>query len=297
MENVEYVICQICGVKKRELNGHLKAHKLSSAQYKEMFPGKLIQCDSIKTEKSLKIKASIPRRPPVTAETRKKMSESQKAHYPILKERMGDEAYKTMKSSAAQKMRESKGGNYRHSEETKNKMRGPRPLAKKPKSEETKQKLRIAAQRRTKRGPHSEATKQKMRQSAVARLEQQIVTETKVKKWFNTKPELYFAQYLISQNILYIQQFFVSTDQGKFNYDFFIPSHNLLVEIDGQYWHTRTEDIIKRDILKTNVARENGYNFLRLSDNEMLCDLINSSQEEKDTHNNKIIESRLKLFN
>ncbi len=57
------------------------------------------------------------------------------------------------------------------------------------------------------------------------------------------------------------------------HFDFFIPSKNLLIEIDGKFYHPPTEeecvyDIqrhnLKRDIRKNKVAKELGYNLERI---------------------------------
>ena len=57
-------------------------------------------------------------------------------------------------------------------------------------------------------------------------------------------------------------------------YDFYIPSLNLLIEVDGNYWHgkglTRKQMIPmqlkhrKNDIFKTKLAKQNGFNILRI---------------------------------
>jgi very-short-patch-repair endonuclease len=90
-----------------------------------------------------------------------------------------------------------------------------------------------------------------------------------------TKPEKEFEDWLKVKNINYTSQFQL---KGKL-YDFYIPSKNLLVEIDGIYWHGKNIPIKKlnetqrcnriNDKIKTCIAKENGYNLLRIWEDEI----------------------------
>lgn len=51
-------------------------------------------------------------------------------------------------------------------------------------------------------------------------------------------------------------------------YDLFVPELNLLVECDGEFWHTR-EDRIAVDRVKNKWALKNGYSLLRISDADL----------------------------
>ena len=94
-------------------------------------------------------------------------------------------------------------------------------------------------------------------------------------KSYNTQPELIFKSILDALDIKYQQQFPL---QGKF-YDFFIPSKNLLVEIDGTYWHGKglsfgdmnmiQRKAFKNDIFKNGIASILGYRMLRLWEGEI----------------------------
>ncbi len=70
------MICQICYQQKRELNGHLRTHNISSQDYQNKFPGAQIMCQESKELKSVGILKSIPNKPPISDATRKKMSKS-----------------------------------------------------------------------------------------------------------------------------------------------------------------------------------------------------------------------------
>lgn len=84
-----------------------------------------------------------------------------------------------------------------------------------------------------------------------------------------SKPEREFAKKLKKQNIEFIQQYYVES----FPFDFFIPSKNLLIEIDGEFYHPlNEEDCVydiqkhnyKRDKRKNRVAKKHGYKLERI---------------------------------
>lgn len=98
----------------------------------------------------------------------------------------------------------------------------------------------------------------------------------------DTKPELLFEQLLQDMGVTYTKQFLV---QEKFQgqpgcfrhaYDFYIPSHNLLVEVDGNYWHSRPE-VKERDTMCSDKAREKGFTLVRFLQSE----IENDSQSVK----------------
>ena len=84
-----------------------------------------------------------------------------------------------------------------------------------------------------------------------------------------SKPEKGYEKELRKQGIEYKTQNFVE----QYPFDFYIPSKNLLVEIDGEFYHPlKEEDCVypiqkhnfKRDKLKTIVAMNNGYKLKRV---------------------------------
>ena len=81
-----------------------------------------------------------------------------------------------------------------------------------------------------------------------------------------TKPELEFKEWLDSKSIDYVEQY-RKVGNGH-PYDFFIPSLNLLVEIDGFYWHQSDKQKIK-DNNHTREAVERGYNIVRICTKEL----------------------------
>ena len=80
------------------------------------------------------------------------------------------------------------------------------------------------------------------------------------------KIEQAFAAWCDERNIEYTRQFQLMPKHHR--YDFLINGTKLLVEIDGEYWHTREQQIIK-DKIFVDEAVKMGYNVLRFTDREM----------------------------
>lgn len=84
-----------------------------------------------------------------------------------------------------------------------------------------------------------------------------------------SKSEIEFENKLKNENIEYYKQYYV----GNYPFDFYLPNENLLIEIDGSFYHPLKEedcvyDIQKhnfnRDIKKTKIALDNNYNLKRI---------------------------------
>jgi len=92
-------------------------------------------------------------------------------------------------------------------------------------------------------------------------------------KRFNTTPEKTFEQILLTNNIEYSKQFYLS---GRW-FDFKIG--NILVEIDGTYWHGKgmlyddmpdwRKRIYENDRLKDKIAAEFGFTMKRFWSDEL----------------------------
>ncbi|MBW3545403.1 MAG: DUF559 domain-containing protein [Bacteroidetes bacterium] len=90
-----------------------------------------------------------------------------------------------------------------------------------------------------------------------------------------TKPERNFRDVLNEVNIPFKAQHNVK----GFLFDFYIPDENLLIEVDGDYWHGNPEKFPdpssmqrknrRRDRLKTKVAREQGYRVVRFWESDI----------------------------
>lgn len=82
------------------------------------------------------------------------------------------------------------------------------------------------------------------------------------RKFHNTKPELIFEKWLKDNSIKYEHQY-RRVGNGH-PYDFYLKDLNLLVEIDGHYWHDKPKQQLK-DKEHDEFARLKGYNIIRIS--------------------------------
>lgn len=83
---------------------------------------------------------------------------------------------------------------------------------------------------------------------------------------YSTKPERQFAEFCKSNNIRYVEQY---RKVGNYHpYDFFLPDYNLLVEIDGTYWHSSPAQKAK-DLKHVENALQAGYNITRIDTTEL----------------------------
>lgn len=121
-----------------------------------------------------------------------------------------------------------------------------------------------------------------------------------------TKFELSIAEFLDANCITFQQQFRLHSDEfGTAFYDFYLPELNLLIEADGEFWHS-VEDRIHNDVRKNAMAKMRNFKLLRISDKEFkrtfsdiekIMEYILMSMEDLDIKNDSIIQRRkLKLF-
>ena len=110
----------------------------------------------------------------------------------------------------------------------------------------------------------------------------------------NTSIETKIQQFLNLLGIEYYTHFYLKDILNKYRCDIFVPSMNLVIECDGDYWHGNpnrddseyTKRILKQrdlDKIRTIQILEKGYNILRLWGSEI------KSMELKD------FQERLKL--
>jgi len=93
-----------------------------------------------------------------------------------------------------------------------------------------------------------------------------------------TEPERQFAQILNELGVEFETQKIVG---GKI-YDFFVPSANLLCEVDGDYWHAygllpeemsgMQRKSVKNDKRKNILAKGYGYELIRVWEHELKDD-------------------------
>lgn len=128
---------------------------------------------------------------------------------------------------------------------------------------------------------HTQATKDKMSKSAIQRV---LITDHN----HTSKLEKTFANILDLLEIEY-KQFFYAKDIKAF-YDFYLPKYNIIIEVDGDFWHcnpnskhnvpkyeTQKRNLIK-DSIKSQWASDNGYKLLRFWENDINNNIIQVKQ-------------------
>lgn len=94
-----------------------------------------------------------------------------------------------------------------------------------------------------------------------------------------TKPEMKVKEILSLNNIEFTQQYFISYENKIYFYDFYLPQYNLLIEVDGSYWHgnpkfyeklNETQNHAqKNDQIKNQIAKEKCFKLIRIWDSEI----------------------------
>jgi very-short-patch-repair endonuclease len=116
-------------------------------------------------------------------------------------------------------------------------------------------------------------------ENRIAQRDRRLVqfAENRVGKVVNNKLEQTFRGILDAHDIEYIQSF----NSGRFVYDFYIPSENILIEVDGDFYHSNplkypngpVYDIqihnAKNDKIKNEWAKANGYTLLRFWESDI----------------------------
>jgi len=161
---------------------------------------------------------------------------------------------------------------------------------KKPRSQKIKDKISLGAKGIPKPKPkgfgvgrlHSDLTKDKMSNSAI----QNLIKKGKVKR---SNLEYKFEDILKSFNIEYSYSFYIKSI-GKI-YDFHLPKYNILIEVDGDFWHCNPNSKyktptcksqilnIKNDKFKNKWAKDNGYQMLRFWETDINTNIEQVKQE------------------
>lgn len=160
-------ICMICNKTLKDLGYHInKIHHINKNEYKSTYPDSKLVDDDVLNKRSKGISNSYKKcEKVISQETRDKISLASIKFHKNQKEN-NYEKYMERQARAAKKARDKKGSDYKHSEDTKNKMKGPRlTMVGRTLSDEHRKNLSIAAKRNIKRSPHSEETKNKLKQN------------------------------------------------------------------------------------------------------------------------------------
>ena len=122
----------------------------------------------------------------------------------------------------------------------------------------------------------------------------EAVRKSRAKQIFpkeDTKIELKLQDYLRQLQIEFITHYYVNNIKEKYRCDIFIPSENLIIEADGDYWHGNPnkyskEELtgkqklqINRDNIRTKQLLEKGYKVIRVWENQIKKMELNDFKE------------------
>lgn len=259
--------CRVCGAKmKRITRTHLAKHQMTTDQYKVTFPNSPIVSASLAHElgkasrnMSDERKAEVSRQlskankgRPKTAEHRQKISESRAGvswgnHTPEHRERM--------REISRINMIERRANGW-----------APRPFT----DEERAvigNKVRDARKRKkwSGHGNRGKTLNLTPEQRANRSRKRVALIQRDGGAFTNTGIEIKMQMFLAECDLDFVHQFAIH-DKGSWLYDFFVPPLNLLIEVDGEYFHSMSLKQVNRDRLKEQVARRHGYDFVRISD-------------------------------
>ncbi|MEK6879129.1 MAG: DUF559 domain-containing protein [Nanoarchaeota archaeon] len=127
----------------------------------------------------------------------------------------------------------------------------------------------------------SEVHKNSIRKGCNTQEYKQVAKERRAKQVFplkDTKIEVKIRTFLDTLQIEYFQHKYISEITHSYQCDFFIPSINLVVECDGDYWHKYPTGR-EVDHIRTKELIEKGFKVLRLWEHEIKVMDINKFQE------------------
>jgi len=117
---------------------------------------------------------------------------------------------------------------------------------------------------------HSDETKEKMSKTAINKWETGDIGK---RSYNQSKLETLFEILLDNLDLIYIRSYYAK--EIKAFYDFYLPKFNIIIEVDGDFWHSNpmkykdgpiSKCQIKnydRDKVKNQWAKDNGYKMLR----------------------------------
>lgn len=311
---LNYVICPICNKHLKDMGYHInKMHNINGHEFKQLYPNSPLISESLSRKRGESISMNRKEHPrDVSPETRAKISiKSKEMHAKMKKENHSD--YMKRQQDSAEKARNAKGLEYKHSESTILKMkeaaktRPPR----KPHTDQTKQ-LISDVQKKRKRWHHTEETKQKIK-DGFNRFKQtpeyeewRLNNSIRTKELYEREPErkaklVKSKQDKFTSSLEIKFQKFLNKNQVRFShqyildvwvYDFFLLDMNMLVEIDGEYWHTKSLEQINKDVLKHNCAIKNNFNICRISDKDWSMEKIFLDKEFLNSDSISIVSDR-----
>lgn len=164
--------------------------------------------------------------------------------------------------------------------------KGKQPMLGKKHSNISREKMSISAKISFKRGDRPSIAQVGVKRSTTT-------IEKIFKKRKSNKLETFISYILDKNNIKYSFQFFLNKDGICKSYDFKIKDSNVLLEIDGDYWHGgpslnkhfyKLNEVKQNDLFKNQFAKDNGFTLLRFWESEIYENpeiIINKLKEVK----------------
>ena len=91
----------------------------------------------------------------------------------------------------------------------------------------------------------------------------------KIRKVFNTKPELAVKDFLNRYGLVEKKDYFFQKNIQGFLVDFYFPKRNLILFVDGNYWH-KYPNGTEKDKKQEKILLKNGYKIIRLWADDIL---------------------------
>ncbi|MBC8428385.1 hypothetical protein H8D04_00735 [bacterium] len=125
----------------------------------------------------------------------------------------------------------------------------------------------------------------------------QLLNARQLSGYNNTKPEKMVKKILKNEKVKYVSQYNIILNDGSFIFvDFYLPDTNVVLEVDGDYWHCNpiiydenyvheasgktANEIWKEDNVRTKRIKSLGYNVKRIWESDIskenVVDLLNN---------------------
>jgi hypothetical protein len=231
------VQCQICKLQYKQLQSHIKKHNISTKEYKQNFPGSEIW----------------------SAEQKDKL---------IARMKNGQSKIMSQKSIGCKKPRLSitMSGNQRG--------KG---------TDRSKEKQRYIEQAKKQHKENNFGKWDEERKKHQARITKHRWETGQLKPTWKPKWEKELGEYLANKNINFITDFIIPADRQQNGYrlakpfDFYLPNHNLLIELQGCFWHGCREcykphhiqeRVMRNDAEKEKIANQCNFRLLKIWEHE-----------------------------
>ncbi len=288
-ENIDYVICKECFNENKGFTKYIKIsinskhllsdHGITKEEYSKKYNVSTFIAENLRnvlsdcTKKQIFYKESYIKAQETkikngtnkhSEETKKKISESRKTFYKNGGKTWHDGRTNVYSEESLEKMSKCKIGRI-VTDETKKK--------------QSEYRKTLIGEKNPRWGQkHSEESKAKMSKTHC-----QNIIDGKYKKFKDTKGELQLKEYLKNLNIDYIHQYRIYDEENKKSrlFDFYLPKYNILIEVDGTYYHCKPErypngpinivqkEKIEIDKQKNKLAKRLNYKLIRVWDDEI----------------------------